>query len=341
MKTTIIISFITGLTMLLGSACQNNTEVVNVYSGRHYRADEEVFKRFTEETGIAVNLVKANSDQLINRLEMEGELSPADLLITADAGRLILAQKKGLLQTMSSQTVEAIVPAHLRDKDGYWTGFTQRARIVVYHKERVDANELSTYEDLAHPKWEGRLLVRSSQSHYNQTLMAAMVAAMGEAGATDWATHLVKNMARQPTGNDRDQVKAIAAGLGDIAIINTYYMGLLLNSSNEEERDIAAQMGLFFPNQDDRGTHVNISGVGVTAHAANYDQAVRLIEFLLKEESQRSFAEINYEYPVHPNVEWPPLLQSWGEFSTDTLPLYQLGEHLNQGLIIFNKAGWE
>ncbi len=327
--------------LLLASACQNNTEVVNVYSGRHYRADEEIFKRFTQETGIKVNLVKANSDQLINRLEMEGNLSPADLLITADAGRLIHAHNKGLLQAMHSNTVEDLVPAHLRDKDGYWTGFTQRARVVVYHKERVDPKELSTYEDLAHPKWEGRLLVRSSQSHYNQTLMAAMVAALGEDGASNWATKLVNNMARKPTGNDRDQVKAIAAGLGDIAIINTYYMGLLLNSSNQEEREIAGQMGLFFANQSDRGTHVNISGVGVTAHAANYDHAVRLIEFLLQEEAQSTFTEMNYEYPVHPNVEWPSVLQSWGKFSSDTLPLYQLGEHLNQGLIIFNKAGWE
>jgi iron(III) transport system substrate-binding protein len=340
MKIFIFLS-VTVLTLLMGSACQNNAEIVNVYSGRHYRADEEIFKRFTRETGIEVNLVKANSDQLINRLEMEGELSPADLLITSDAGRMIHAQNKGLLQPMQSQTVENIVPSHLRDKDGHWTGFTQRARIVVYHRDRVDPEELSTYENLAHPKWEGRLLVRSSQSHYNQTLMASMVAALGEEEASAWAAKLVQNMARQPTGNDRDQVKAIAAGLGDIAIINTYYMGLLLNSANQEERDIAREMGLFFPNQQDRGTHVNISGIGVTAHAPHYSNAVRLIEFMLTEGSQSTFTAFNYEYPVHPDVEWPELLQTWGTFKSDTLPLFQLGESLNKGLIIFNKAGWE
>jgi iron(III) transport system substrate-binding protein len=327
--------------LILGIACQNKAEVVNVYSSRHYQADEEIFKRFTQETGIEVNLVKANADQLINRLEMEGELSPADLLITADAGRLIHAQNKGLLQPIQSRKVQSIVPPHLRDNEGHWTGFTQRARIVVYHKNRVDPEELSTYEDLTHPKWKGRLLVRSSQSHYNQTLMASMVAALGEEEATAWATQLVENMARQPTGNDRDQVKAIAAGLGDIAIINTYYMGLLLNSANQEERDIAREMGLFFPNQQDRGTHVNISGIGVTAHAAHYDHAVRLIEFMLTEESQSTFSELNYEYPVHANVEWSELFKAWGTFKSDSLPLYQLRENLNQGLIIFNEAGWK
>ncbi|GAO29980.1 Fe(3+) ABC transporter substrate-binding protein [Geofilum rubicundum] len=329
------------LILLFTTACQDNADIVNVYSSRHYRADEAVFKRFTEETGIEVNLVKANSDQLINRLEMEGPLSPADVLITADAGRLIHAQNKGLLQPMPSPNVENIVPSHLRDKDGHWTGFTQRARIVVYHRDRVNPAELSTYEDLAHPKWEGRLLVRSSQSHYNQTLMASMVAALGEEEATAWAAQLVQNMARQPTGNDRDQVKAISAGLGDIAIINTYYMGLLLHSANQEERAVAREMGLFFPNQQDRGTHVNISGIGITAHAAHYDNAVRLIEFMLTEESQRTFTALNYEYPVHPEVKWPKLLQSWGTFKSDTLPLFQLGESLNKGLLIFNKVGWE
>jgi iron(III) transport system substrate-binding protein len=321
--------------------CSRESEVVNVYSGRHYKVDEDLFREFTQQTGIVVNLVKANSDQLINRLQMEGDRSPADLIITADAGRLIQSRENGLLQPIHSDVVVKLVPIHFRDVDNYWTGFTKRARVVVYHKERVLPGELDSYEGLADANWSGRLLVRSSQNHYNQTLMASIVAALGEEQAEQWAGGIVGNMARSPSGNDRDQIKAIAAGVGDIAIANTYYVGLMLNSTNSEEQQVAAQMGVFFPNQEGRGTHVNISGIGIAAHAPNYDNAVRLIEFLLAEYAQERFANENYEYPVNPNVEWPELLKEWGTFKTDTLPLYHLGGHLHESMLIFNRAGWE
>jgi iron(III) transport system substrate-binding protein len=321
-------------------SCSTDENVVNVYSGRHYQTDEQLFREFTRETGIRVNLVKADTDQLINRLELEGVNSPADMFITADAGRMIQTMEKGLLQPMDAEVIRELVPANLRDPDFYWTGFTKRARVSVYDKSRVNPDELSSYEELTSEKWEGRVLVRSSQNHYNQTLMASVLAAHGQNGALDWAKGIVNNMAQSPRGNDRDQVKAIAAGAGDVAIVNTYYMGLLLNSPNSEERNIARQMGIFFPNQNDRGTHINISGAAITAHAPNRDNAQKLIEFLLSPESQSVFAEQNYEYPVNKNVAWSALLEGWGRFKPDTIPLDQLGKHLQPGMIIFNQAGW-
>lgn len=322
-------------------SCQSGYEEVNVYSGRHYRSDEDLFKKFTEQTGIRVNLVKADSDQLINRLKLEGKNTRADLLITADAGRMIVAMNEGLLQPVPSEKVLNTVPAYLRDPDGYWVGFTKRARVFVYHLSRVNPAELTTYEDLTLPRWQGRVLVRSSQNHYNQTLMASIIAANGSENATLWAEGIVANMAQPPRGNDRDQVKSIAAGVGDVAIVNTYYMGLLLNSPNAEERAIAQQMGIFFPNQDDRGAHINISGIGITAASRNKENARKLIEFLLDYDSQLTLAEENHEYPVNPEVSWPELLQKWGRFKADTIPLSQLGQHLQEAILIFNRARWE
>jgi iron(III) transport system substrate-binding protein len=303
--------------------------------------DEDLFRKFTGETGIKVNLVKANTDQLINRLEMEGENSPADIIITADAGHMIRCLDKNLLQPMKMEKIASVVPSQYRDAMNHWTGITKRARVIVYSKERVNPANLNTYEDLVNPEWNQRVLIRSSQNPYNQTLMASIIAANGSDDAKTWAEGIVNNMAQPPTGNDRDQVKAIAAGIGDVAIVNTYYMGLLLNSSNQEEQRIAREMGIFFPNQADRGTHINISGIGITRHAPNKENAQKLIEFLLSEESQTALSNENYEYPVNSFVEWPSLLQEWGSFKPDTIPLYQLGKHYTPATIIFNEVGWK
>lgn len=329
------------MSVLLFAACTSSDEVINVYSGRHYQVDEELFREFTRQTGIQVNLVKADTDQLIKRLELEGASSPADLLITADAGRLITAKSLGLLQSFQSDLVELAVPPPYRDSDGTWTGLTLRARVIVYHKDRVQPSELSTYEALAEPEWQGRVLVRSSQNHYNQTLMASLVAALGAEGAEAWASALVANMGRSPQGNDRDQVKALAAGSGDVAIVNTYYMGLLLHSPNAEERAVAEQTGIFFPNQAGRGTHVNISGIGLAAHAPNRANAIRLIDFLLSDASQQLLSERNYEYPVSERVAWPELLEQWGRFRADSLHLSELQPYLQEAMFIFNRAGWQ
>jgi iron(III) transport system substrate-binding protein len=325
---------------LIMLSCASDGDVVNVYSGRHYQSDEDLFREFERQTGIRVNLVKADTDQLINRLEMEGANSPADLFITADAGRMIQSKQKGLLQTMDLQKISDIVPEIYRDPEGYWTGFTKRVRVIVYHKERVDPSQLSTYEDLAHEKWKGKLLVRTSQNQYNQTLMASIIAANGEEKALEWARGVVGNMAQSPRGNDRDQIKAIVAGVGDIAIANTYYLGLLLNSTNAEERNVAQQVGIFFPNQQERGSHVNLSGIAITAHAPNRDNAQKLVEFLLGEQAQQVFVSENYEYPVSDHVVWSALLKDWGTFRSDPVPVERLGQYLQPGMIIFNQAGW-
>jgi iron(III) transport system substrate-binding protein len=316
-------------------------EVVNVYSSRHYDVDGRLLAMFTEETGIRVNLVKADSDQLVTRLGLEGNRSRADVLITADASRLIQARELGLLQRMDSRLVESSVPAHWRDSELYWTGLTKRVRLIVYDPSRVDPTELSDYEDLTSEKWRGRLLVRSSASHYNQTLMASVIEALGEEKAQEWAEGIVANMAHAPRGNDRDQVKFIASGAGDVAIVNSYYMGLLHVSQNPAERSLARQMKVFFPNQNGRGSHVNISGAGLTASASNIENGTRLIEFMLSTRIQEMIASENFEYPVITEARWPDLMLGWGDFKEDTVSLETLGKHREQSIMIFNHSGWK
>ena len=328
------------LTLVILASCKVEQNVVNVYSGRHYQSDEELFREFERQTGISVNLIKADTDQLINRLELEGANSPADLFITVDAGRMIQAKEKGLLQPMDTQNIAPIVPLAYRSPEGYWTGLTKRVRVIIYHKDRVDPSELTTLEALTDPKWKGRILVRSSKNQYNQTLMASIIAANGADTALQWANGIVHNMAQEPRGNDSDQIKSIAAGAGDIAIANTYYIGLLLNSPNVEEQNVARQVGIFFPNQKDRGAHVNISGMAIAANSPNRENAQKLIEFLLSEQSQNVFVNEVFEYPVNKNVEWSPLFNEWGAFKSDTLSIERLGKYLHPAMVIFNEAGW-
>ncbi len=325
-----------------GAAAGSDTGggVVNVYSHRHYDSDQELFRRFTEQTGIEVNVVTASADELITRLENEGASSPADVLITVDAGRLQRAKERGLLQPVESAVLEANVPAHLRDRDNQWFGVTQRARIIVYHRERVSPEELSTYEALAEPEWNDRVLIRSSSNVYNQSLLAAMIAHLGPEGAEAWAAGIVENMARAPSGGDTDQIKAVAAGVGDVAISNSYYLARLIESTDPEERRVAEQVAPFFPNQGDRGTHVNVSGAGVTASSSNRENAIRLIEFLTEDEAQSVFAGVNGEYPVKPGAPWSPTLDAWGEFEGDDLDLTRLGELNSEAVRIADRVGW-
>lgn len=313
---------------------------VNVYTHRHYETDQELFRRFEAQTGIRVNVLTASADELITRLENEGERSPADVLITVDAGRLHRAIERGLLQPVRSRVLEANVPEHLRDEGGHWFGLTQRARVLVYHADRVGPEDLSTYETLTDPEWTDRVLIRSSSNVYNQSLLASIIAHRGEAAAAEWAEGMVENMARAPRGGDTDQIKGVAAGAGDVAVVNTYYLALLTESSDREERRVADQVRVFFPNQDGRGTHVNVSGAGVTSHAPNRENAVRLIEFLSGDEAQGLFAEANQEYPVKPGVPWSATLRGWGEFEPDTLDLTRLGELNDEAVRIFDRARW-
>ena len=338
------ILFLTIFTML---ACKNETkksvspQEVNVYTHRHYPADQELFAAFEKETGIKVNVINASADELIQKMTNEGDQSPADVLITVDAGRLVRAKMNNLLQGITSCKLDTIIPSHLRDAEGHWYALTKRARVIAYSKDRIKPEDLSSYEDLADKKWNKRILIRSSNNIYNQSLMASIIVNDGEEAAKNWAKSVVENMARGPKGNDRDQVKAVVGGEGDIAIVNTYYIGKLLNSKDPEEVKAGQGVGIFFPNQENRGTHINISGAGIAKYAPNKENAIKFIEYLADEKAQSVFAKTNYEYPVNPAVEPSELLQSWGEFKEDALPLTSLGMNNKKAVIIFDEVGWK
>lgn len=312
-------------------------QVLNVYSHRHYDADKIVFDKFTQKTGIKINLVRAGADELISRLEMEGESSPADVLITVDALKLNRAKEKDLLQAVEVETNNA--PTFIEDEN-YWYGITYRARVIAYDKEDVQLSELSTYEDLADEKWKGKILIRSSSSSYNQSLLSSIIYANDGETAKQWAAGIVQNMAREPKGGDRDQIKAIASDVGELAIVNTYYVGLLLNSENPEEVAAGQKVGIYFPNQDTRGGHINISGIGVTKNAPNKDNAIQFIQYLTSEEAQKIYASTSFEYPVNMNVDADSTIAEWGDFKIDNLD-YAKDTQLNeQAVKIFEEVGW-
>lgn len=344
MKKFLKFGFLLALITLFASCGGNSSadkNVVNVYTHRHYKADDELFSQFTEETGIKVNIVNASADELIQRLETEGEASKADVLITVDAGRLYRAQTKDLLQPVQSEILKANIAPEFREENGYWYGMTYRARIIAYAKDRVNPEEIKNYEDLADPKWKGKVLIRSSENIYNQSLLASIIVADGEEAAKDWAKGVVANMARNPKGSDRDQVKAVASGEGDIAVVNTYYIGLMLNAGNEEERKAGETVGIIFPNQEGRGTHINISGIGVTKYAPHKENAIKLMEFLSGESAQQTLASLNYEYPINPKASKAAILKTWGDFKADSIDLYNLGKYNSEAVMIFDDAGWK
>ena len=314
---------------------------INIYSHRHYDSDKILYKAFTEETGIKINVVKGGADQLIQRLISEGNSSPADILMTVDAGRLERAKKVGILQPASSEVLEKNVPIEMRDPEGYWYGLTVRARVIVYSKDRVKPGDLSTYEDLTNSKWEGRIVARSSSNIYNQSLLASIIAAKGKNKALEWAKEVRKNMARSPRGSDRDQARAVSAGLADVAFMNTYYIGILANSSDSSDREVAKNVGVFFPNQKDRGTHINVSGAGITASSKNKKDAIKFLEFLTMKRAQQVFGNVNYEYPLKIENNQSSLLKSWGSFKADKLNLSILGEKNSDAVKLFDRAGWE
>ncbi|OMP67379.1 Fe(3+) ABC transporter substrate-binding protein [Domibacillus epiphyticus] len=331
-----------------GTESKTNTEeetkeagVVNLYTSRHYETDDALFAKFTEETGIEVNVVKGEEDELMERLTREGEATEADLFYTADAGRLHWAKEKQLLQSVESETLSKNIPENYRDVDNEWFGITKRARVIVYAKDRVKPEDLSTYEALTEPQWKDKVLIRSSDNIYNQSLLASFISLHGEDEAKNWAQGIVNNMARDPEGGDRDQAKAVVAGEGDVAVMNTYYYGQLLNSEDPEEVKVAEQLGVFFPNQETDGTHVNVSGVGVTKHAKNKENAIKFIEFLSSEEAQGEFSEANYEFPVNPAVEPSELLASWGEFKAQDINMSELGKYNADALKMMNEVGWK
>jgi len=319
----------------------NESKEITIYTHRHYDSDKTIFANFEKETGIKVNVVKANADELLQKLEAEGKQSPADVLLTIDAGRLVRAKQKNLLQAAESEIINKSVPENLRDGENFWFSLTKRARIIVYDKNKVNPEDLSTYEDLTNPKWNGKVLIRSSSNIYNQSLLASIIANNGQDSAKQWAAGLVQNMARVPKGNDRDQVKAILAGEGEIGIINTYYLGKLINSKDSLEVEAGNSVGVFFLNQEDRGAHINVSGIGVAKYAPNKEYAIKFIEYLVSKDVQEIFAKANYEYPVNKEASASDLLKSWGDFKEDDLPLSKLGELNKEAVIIFDEVAWD
>ena len=326
-------------------SCESVKEVqeVNLYSQRHYAVDELQYENFTKLTGIKVNVTKANADELIQRLKNEGNKTEADLFITVDVGKLWQAGDMGLLQKINSKIINPNINPSLLDKNNYWVPVTYRSRILVYSNERVDKSELSSYEDLASDKWKDRILVRSSSNSYNQALMSSLVANLGIEETQKWSAAIVKNFARNPKGNDRDQVKAIAAGQGDVAIVNSYYIGLLLSSQNEEELNAGKSVSVFFPNQaeNQRGAHINVSGIALTKNSKNKENAIKLIKYLQTDEAQKTYVNNTYEYSVNQSISPNEIVQGWGDFKMDDLDLNLLGSKRDEAIRIFDKSGWK
>lgn len=316
-------------------------EEVNVYSAREEQLIKPLLDAFSKDTGIKVNLVTGDDDPLLERLKREGVNSPADVLITADAGRLYRATQNGSLQAIQSAKLNQAVPANLRDPENRWFGLTYRARVIFYNKDKVKPNELSTYEALADPQWQGRVCVRSSNSIYNQSLLASMIQADGAGQAENWAKGLVNNFARAPAGGDRDQIKAVAAGQCDVALANTYYYAQMLYGKDAAQKAAASKVGLFWPNQNNRGTHINISGAGVTTAAKNKENAIKLLEYMVLDDAQRWYSSTNGEFPVKPGTTASPELQSWGNFKRDPVNLSVLGKNNAQAVMLMDKAGWQ
>jgi iron(III) transport system substrate-binding protein len=328
---------------MIGCAENQTQQVVNIYSQRHYDVDQIQYDNFEKSTGIKVNVIKSNADELIQRMENEGDNSPADLFITVDVGKLWQASNMGLLQKYQDESLTDGITESLLDKNGFWIPVTYRSRILVYSNERVQKGELSTYEDLANDKWKGRLLVRSSSNSYNQALLSSLVANLGDEATKSWTKAVVSNFARDPKGNDRDQVKAIASGQGDVAIVNSYYIGLLLSSENEEEINAGKSISVFFPNQGEgqRGSHINVSGIALAKNSPNKSNALKLIRYLTTDEAQETYVNNTYEYSVKPNIEPNKIVSDWGSFNKDTLDLNMLGIKRNAAIRIFDSAGWK
>jgi len=316
-------------------------ETVNVYSARHYDSDDRLYEMFTEQTGIEVNVLEGDSDELIQRIKREGDASPADIMMTVDAGRLWRAEDEGIFQPTESEVLDKRIPDRVSHPEGLWFGFSQRLRLVFYNKESFDPTRLETYEDLADDRFEGQICIRSSSNIYNQSLVASIIAEHGEAGAKEWAQGLVDNLARSPQGGDTDQIRGAAAGECELAVANHYYYLRLLNSDDPDDREVAEQVGVIFPNQDGRGAHANVGGAGVVDGAPNREAAVKLLEFLASDEAQRLFAEGNNEYPVVADAALPEALQEWHQdIVLDDVNVSALGRNNPKAVRIMDEVGW-
>jgi iron(III) transport system substrate-binding protein len=328
--------------LLIAQATAAEDQVLNLYSSRHYQTDEALYTNFTKLTGIKINRIEGGEDPLIERIRNEGARSPADVLITVDAGRLWRAEQVGLFQPVKSATLESRIPANLREPSGLWYGFSTRARLIAYNKDKVRPGEIKTYEELADPKWKGRVCMRSSTSIYNLSLLGALINHLGEAKAEAWAQGVRNNLAVEPKGGDTDQLKAVAAGQCDVTISNQYYYARLLRSDKADERQIGEKIGVVFPNQATFGTHVNISGAGVLKNAPHREAAIKFLEYLASDDAQRYFADGNNEWPVVKGVKVDnPVLKALGEFKQDPLNVAVLGRNQPSSQKVYDRVAWK
>jgi len=317
-------------------------KVLNLYSSRHYQTDDALYTSFTKLTGIKINRIEAGEDALIERIRNEGERSPGDVLVTVDAGRLWRAEQLGMFQPVKSALLESRIPANLREPGGHWYGFSTRARLIAYNKAKVKPGEIQTYEELADPKWKGRVCMRSSTNIYNLSLMGALIDHLGEQKAEQWAQGVRANLAVEPKGGDTDQLKSVAAGQCDVTISNQYYYARLLRSQKPDERQVGERIGVVFPNQKTWGTHVNISGAGVLKHAPNREAAIKFLEYLASDDAQRYFADGNNEWPAVAGVKADnPVLNSFAEFKRDTLNVAVLGRNQPGSQRIYDRVAWK
>lgn len=331
--------FVSSLILFAPLAVAQSGDEVIVYSARHYDSDKLLYDAFEKKTGIQVKLTEDKGASLLARLK--DEKAPGDVLMLVDAGNLWAADHAGLFQPLSSEFLEERVPKHLRQAEGRWFGLSMRARCIFYNRDSVKTEELSTYESLADPAWKGRVLIRSSSNVYNQSLVGSLIVHHGEEATERWAKNIVANMARKPQGGDTDQIRAVAAGEGDVAVANSYYYARLLKSDAAKDKEVVSKVGIFFPNQGNRGTHVNISGAGMLKGSKNREAAQRFIEFLASDEAQEIFAKGNNEFPVAMGVAVDAKLKPWlkNRFDTST-PVEAFGKRTGDALRLMDRTGW-
>jgi iron(III) transport system substrate-binding protein len=336
----IIYALAVSMCLTVGTPAGADEGTLHVYSSRHYNTDEKLYADFTDSTGIEIKRIDGKGDALITRLEQEKDLGAADLFITVDSGRLWRAEQAGLFQPINSKILTEKIPANLRDEGGKWYGFSSRARVLIYNKETIEEGVLTSYQDLADPKWKGRVCVRSSSNIYNQSLLASMIAQSGKDKAKAWATGVLNNLARKPQGGDTDQIKAVAAGVCDIALANSYYFFRLQRSENANDSKVVENLAIVFPDQDGKGAHINISGAGVLKHAKNKDAAVKFLEYLTSDTAQAYFANGNNEYPVVEGVKVNDTVEAQKSFKVQDINVREFGLHQKEAKMIFDEVGF-
>ena len=319
-------------------AIGHSREELNLYSARQEVLMRPLIKLFEDKYKIRVNIVSAKANQLINRIVQEGEFTYADILLTTDVGRLHIAKEKNIFQKIDTATLTNLVPSNYRDKDNYWFGVSLRARILVYNKYNITKSDLNGYIDLENDKWKNKILVRSSSNVYNQSLISAMIIKYGEAEVKKFLKGFVSNFARKPSGGDRDQIRAVASGEGDLAIVNSYYFLKMKSQDSQKKLDHVIE---YFPKDNIMQTHINISGAGIIKNSKNKENAIKFLEFLVSDEAQKIYAEINFEYPIRKNIQLNRFMKKYNNFIRDDINLSDLAKMNKKSIMLMDIAGWQ